>query len=337
MTDKPPVRVAVVGAGAISQVAHLPILVEREDVDVVAVTDLDVHKAETLSRRFSIPMVVTADEVLDLDDLDAVVLCTPNSIHEEMAIAALEHGRHVFVERPLATSSEGASRVVEAAVRTGRVLTVGFPHRFRPEIIALKSFVEGGELGTPYAARGSWLTRSFPSHRASWRADHEIAGGGALVDLGVPALDMALFVLGYPEAKRVSCIVASEEESVEHSATLMVEFEGGMALTMEVSNRLFASEDRFYLRVMGSEGSGSLPPLEVFKRLGGRPMDVTPRQPRPRGGENPYTNAYRRILDDFVRQVQGVGDSAPPVEQVALMRLIEAAYASASSGREVDF
>lgn len=336
MADKAPLRVGVVGAGAISQVVHLPIMVEREDVDVVAIADLDVHKAETLSRRFSVPLVMSGEELVEHDELDAVLLCTPNNTHEELAIAALERGRHVYVERPLATTSEGTSRVIEAAVREGVVLTVGLPHRFRPELIALRSFLEGGELGDPYSVRGGWLTRSLPRYGGSWRSDRRAAGGGVLVDLGVPALDMALFVLDFPEAKRVSCMTWGEPDAVEHAATLMVELADGVALTLEVGNRLFASEDRFYLQVMGTEGSGSLPPLEVFKQLGGRPMDVTPRQPRPRGGENPYTNAYRRLLDDFVRRTNGVGETDAPVEQVGVMRIIEAAYASAESGREVD-
>ncbi len=87
---------------------------------------------------------------------------------------------------------------------------------------------------------------------------------------------------------------------------------------------------------MGDEGSGSLPPLEVYKKVGGRPMEVTPRQPKPRGGENPYTNAYRRLLDDFVRQITGLRDITIPEEQVGLMALIEAAYRSAEEGREVE-
>lgn len=336
MADKAPLRLGVVGAGAISQVVHLPIMVEREDVDVIAIADLDVHKAETLSRRFSVPLVMSAQEVVDHDDLDAIVLCTPNNTHEELAISALERGRHVYVERPVATSSEGVSRVVEAAIEAGVVLTVGLPHRFRPELIALRSFLEGGELGDPYSVRAGWLTRALPRYAGSWRSDRQAAGGGVLMDLGVPALDMALFVLGFPEAKRVSCITAAEPDAVEHGASLLVELAEGVVLSLEVGNRLFASEDSFYLRVMGTEGSGSLPPLEVYKQLGGRPMDVTPRQPRPRGGENPYTNAYRRLLDDFVRRAKGVGDSDAPVEQVGVMRIIEAAYASAESGREVD-
>lgn len=335
MTDRPAVRLGIIGAGAISQVVHLPIFAEREDVDLVALADLDVHKAETLSHRFSVPMVMNAEQLLAYDELDAIVLCTPNHLHEQMATAALEAGKHVLVERPLAATSAGCARLVALAEKAERVLSVGMPHRYRPEVVALKSFVAGGELGDVHTLRGSWLTRALPPIAATWRTDRDAAGGGALVDLGIPALDLCLWVTGFPEVKRLSCILAADEDGVEHSATLVLETSAGAAMTVEVSNHFFAGEDRYYVRVMGAEGSGSLPPLEVFKQLGGRPMDVTPRQPTPRGGENPYTNAYRRLLDDFIRRVTGVLDPAPPVEQVRLMRLIEAAYESAESGREL--
>ena len=336
MTEKDPLRLGILGAGAISQVVHLPIFAEREDVDLVALGDQDIHKAETLSQRFSIPLVMEAGELLELEALDAVVICTPNHLHEEMAIRALEAGKHVLVERPLAATADGASRVIEAAVRAGQVLAVGMPHRFRPEVIALKSFVEGGELGDLHAVRGSWLTRAYPATRATWRMRQDTAGGGALIDLGIPALDLCLWIIGTQEPKRVTCVVHRDDGELEHSASLMLETTSGLALTLEVSNRLFAGEDRFYVRVMGEDGTGRFPPLEVFKQLGGRPMEVTPRQPRPRGGENAYTNAYRRLLDDFVRKTSGVGEVAVPVEQVGVMRIIEAAYRSAETGREID-
>ena len=332
----PAIRVGVIGMGAISQVVHVPILAEREDVDLLAVADVDEHKAEALSQRFGVPMVMGADALVEHDDLDAVVICTPNSLHEEMAIAALEAGKDVFVERPLATTSAGAARVVEAAERADRVLVVGMPHRFRPGVVALRSFVAGGELGEVYAVRGSWMTRPVPSARPTWRHDREVAGGGALVDLGVPALDLCLWLIGFPAMKRVSCVLTPTDGPVEDAATLMAETSDGVALTLEVSNRLFAGDDRYYARVMGTEGSGWLPPLEVFKQLGGRPLEVTPRQPRPRGGENPYTNAYRRQLDDFVQVLAGRREPEPQDAQVALMALIEAAYRAAATGREVE-
>lgn len=335
MSENGPIRVGIVGAGAISQIVHLPIFVEREDVEVVALADRDAHKAEMLSRRYSVPIVMDTDEMLSVEDLDAVVLCTPNPLHEDMAIAALDAGKHVLVERPLATTSEGTQRVVDKARASGKVVSIGLPHRFRPEVIALRSFVQGGELGDLHAVRGSWLTRTTPAGKTSWRKEPG-AAGGALIDLGIPALDLCLWTTDYPTVRRVSCILSKGQDTVEHSATLLLETDQGVAMTLEVSSRYFAAEDRFYVRVMGTDGSGSLPPLEVYRQVGGRPMEVTPRQPRPRGGENPYTNAYRRLLDDFVRQITGLRDLAIPQEQVELMRIIEAAYRSAEEGRGVD-
>ena len=322
-----PSRVAVMGAGAISQVVHVPVLSEREDVELVALSDLDEHKAASVADRFDVPEALGPDGLLERDDLDSVVICTPNHLHEELAIAALEAGKHVFVERPLATSPEGVERVLEAARKADGVLVVGLPHRFRPEVAALRSFVAGGELGDIYAVRGSWLARQARIVRPGWRQDPEESGGGAL--------DLCLWTVAFPRIRRVSCQLRSDEHPVEDSATLLAVSEEGMAISVEVSNHYFAGQDRYYARVMGSEGSGSLPPLEVYRQLGGRPLEVTPNQPRPRGGENPYTTAYRRQIDYFLRAVKGQVEAPLPEEQVSLMALIQAAYRAAESGEEV--
>lgn len=330
-----PLRIAVVGTGAISQIMHVPILAERTDVDLAVLADHDVHKAASVAGRFGIPEAVSGDEVVEREDLDAVVLCTPNHLHEEQAIRALRAGKHVFVERPLALTPEGVERILAVAEEVDRALVVGLPHRFRPEASALRSFVAGGEMGAVHAVRGIWLNRRVPVLRPTWRHSRELAGGGALVDLGVPSLDLCLWLVGYPRVERVSCVVVPGDHGVEDAAILMAQSEGGITFTLEVSSRYYAGHDHYYARIMGSDGSGSLPPLEIYKQLGGRPMEVTPRQPRPRGDENPYTNAYRRQLDHFVRVVTGVAESALPTEQVALMELVEAAYRSAAEGREV--
>jgi predicted dehydrogenase len=336
MTEgKAPIRAAVVGTGAVSQLMHVPILAERSDVDLVVLADVDVRKARTVADRFQVPEAAEPDSVFGRDDLDVVVLCTPNHLHEEQAIAALSAGHHVFVERPVALSAEGVERVLEAARAAGTRLVVGLPHRFRPEASALRSYVAGGEMGAVHAVRGIWLTRRVPVMRPTWRQRLEEAGGGALMDLGIPSLDLCLWLIGYPEIRRVNCMTVAGDHEVEDGALLMAESVDGVAITLEVSSRYFAGHDHYHARVMGSEGSGSLPPLEIFKQLGGRPMEVTPRQPRPRGDENPYTNAYRRQLDHFVRAVTGTGDAPLPVEQVHLMRLVEAAYRSAETHREV--
>jgi predicted dehydrogenase len=328
-------RVVVVGTGAISQVVHVPILAERDDVELVAVSDVDLPKARAIADRFGVAEVAEPDAALSRPDLDAVVICTPNHLHEEMAVAALEAGKHVFVERPVALTPEGVERILVAARQAGKSLVASMPQRFRPEVAALRAFVAGGDLGRVYAVRGSWLTRRTPATRTTWRQDPRLSGGGALVDLGVPSLDVCLWLLGYPVIKRLSCVMTKGDLEVEDAATLMAESDDGVAITLEVSSRYFAGKDRYYARVMGSEGSGSLPPLELYRHLGGRPLEVTPRQPRPRGGENPYMNAYRRQLDHFVRAVGNQAEAPLPEEQVTLMALIQAAYRAAEAGAEV--
>lgn len=331
-----PVRVGVLGTGAISQIVYLPILAGREDVELVAVSDVDRHKADTLAQRFGVSRV-TDDEALFSDpDIEAIVVCSPNHLHETQAIAALEGGKHVLVERPLSLTPEGVRRVEAAAGRAQRSVVAAMVHRYRPDAAALRSFVSGGELGRVYSARGAWLNRRVPLQRLTWRQRRAEAGGGALMDLGVPMLDLCLWLLGFPRLRRVKAVLAFGDYEVEDAATVMVEGPEGLALTVEVSWSYFASDDFHRARVLGIEGSGSLPPLQVYKQLGGRPLDVTPRQPLPRGGENPYTNAYRREIDHFLRAVAGEGESPFPGEQADLMALVAAAYRSGEEGREVE-
>jgi len=332
--ERQTVKVGILGVGAVTQVVHLPMFSERPDVEVTAVSDLDRPKAEALATRFAVPRVLSNEEILSHDEVQAAVICTPNYLHESLAVEALEHGKHVLVERPLALTAKGVQRVLDAAEAAGRHLAVGMIHRFRPDVGALGAFVSGGELGDIYAVRANSLTR-MPAVRSTWRQKKEEAGGGALMDLGVPILDLAFWLVDYPRIKRVTAVFREGDGEVEEAATVFAVSESGIAFSVEVSWNLFAEADRHRARVMGTEGSGALPPLDIHKRLGGQPVDVTPRQPRTRGGENRYQNAYRRLLDQFVRAVLGKTDLPVPVEQVHLMEVIEAAYRSAREGREI--
>ena len=329
-----PVSVGILGVGAVTQVVHLPMFSERPDVEVIAVSDLDRAKAEALATRFEVPLVLSNEEILSHDGVQAAVICTPNYLHESMAVEAFEHGKHVLVERPLALTAKGVRRVLDAAEAAGRHLAVGMIHRFRPDVGALGAFVAGGELGDIYAVRANSLTR-MPAVRSTWRQNQEEAGGGALMDLGVPILDLAFWLVDYPRIKRVTAVFRDGDGEVEEAATVFAVSESGIAFSVEVSWNLFAEADRHRARVMGTEGSGSLPPLNINKQLGGRPTDVTPRQPKARGGEHRFQNAYRRLLDEFVRAVLGESDVPAPVEQVHLMEVVSAAYRSAREGREI--
>jgi predicted dehydrogenase len=308
---------------------------ERPDVDVIAVSDPDTLKAESLAARFEVPSVLSDEEILSHDEVQAAVICAPNHLHESLAVEALERGKHVLVEKPLAMSAEGVQRVLDAAAAAGRHLAIGMNNRFRPDVGVLASFVAGGELGDLYSVRANSLARKMPAVGSTWRQKPDEAGGGALMDLGVPILDLAFWLVGYPRITRVTAVFRTGEAEVEEAATVFAVSESGIAFSVEVSWNLFAEADRHHCRVMGTEGSGSLPPLDIHKQLGGRSTDVTPRQPKARGGEGRFQNAYRRLLDEFVRAVLGKTEASPPVEQVHLMEVVAAAYRSAEEGREI--
>ena len=236
------------------------------------------------------------------------------------------------MERPLATTSEGAARILDVARRAGRGVMMNTAHRFRSDTIALYSFIAGGALGEVFAVRGSLLNRKL-AVRSSWRQKTREAGGGALMDLGVPILDLCLWLIGYPEIRRVSAVTTSGGGEVEDGATVLAETATGVSVSAEVSWTLFADQDRYSAQVLGRAGSGSLPPLSVFRQLGGRPLSVTPDHPP--GRDNPYMTSHRRLLDRFVGMVTGERAFELPTEQVRLLEVVEAAYRSARAETEV--
>jgi len=293
-SGRDPIRVGVLGTGAMSQVVHLPLLSRRDDAAVTAVADESRPKAEAIAERFGVPRVCSVDEILGASDVEALVIATPNSRHREEAVRALESGKHVLVERPLAFDGAGVEEVLEAARAAGAVLRVGMSHRYRPDASALRAFVSGEELGEIVSVRVAWLNRKAPLARVTWRQSAESAGGGVLMDLGLQALDLALWLVAYPPLERVTAVTRMGEHGVEDSASLQVVAASGTVLQAEMSSNYYAGEDRHSVRVLGREGSASLPPLSVHKRLGGRPMDVTPEQPAAGSRENPYTAAQAR-------------------------------------------
>jgi len=136
------VRIGVVGGGAMAQLVHLPLLSDRADVDVVAFADPDEVKRRALGERFGIPKLVDDDALFGDPEIDVVLVHTPNHLHAGLTRRALEAGKHVFTESPLAMSSQEARELVDLADERELNLCVGFGHRFRPDVSALRAFVQ---------------------------------------------------------------------------------------------------------------------------------------------------------------------------------------------------
>ncbi len=329
-----PVRVAILGTGAIAQVVHLPILTRMEGVEVVAVCDTDRGKADSVARRYGVPGSFYSDEQLfEQAEFDGVIICTPSHLHQQQVREALEAGKYVLCEKPLALSAQGAEEVLTAEGAEDRLL-VAMNQRFRPDASALQTFVARGELGEVYYLRTGWFNRRIGRARRGWRFRKQLAGGGALMDLGIQMLDLALWLLGYPDGQRVVAHLHRERRMrVEDSAVVLIRLQDGRVINLEVTWNLLAQQERQYLYLLGTRGSGSLSPFVVFRERAGSLAEVTPQLPP--GPENYFTASYRRELQHFVEVMRGRRHAVAPSEQVILMRLIEAAYQSARQRREV--
>ena len=333
---KDSVRLGVVGAGAIAQIAHIPVLSKMRGAELVAVCDNDRPKARALADRFGVPDVFTdIEDLLELDDLDAVVIATPNHLHEPHALSALAAKRHVLCERPLALSSRGVERILAAAAKADCKVNVANNHRYRTDVQTLSRFIAGGELGKIIGMRGG--SYSFKRPPEGWRFRRAESGGGAFLEHGVPLLDLALWLGDYPEPLRVTAHMdrGRSSSAVEDAMVVQLECAGGASFLFDVSSMYVGEEERWWFEVLATRGSARLAPLRVVKELNGRATDVSPTGAS--GRESPFIQSYRAELAHFLAMVRGEAPYEAPTDQVTLHRVIEAIYRSAEDGKEARF
>ena len=200
-----PLKVGIIGCNGIALGKHLPSLKKLSEVELVAFCDI-VESAATLAKeQFGSPMSsVYGDyrELLKDETIDVVHVCTPNDSHAEITIAALEAGKHVMCEKPMAKTVQGAKDMIEAARRTGKKLSIGYQNRFRSDSQYLHQVCERGDLGEIYFAKAHAIRRrAVPT----WGVflDEAKQGGGPLIDIGTHALDLTLWMMNNYKPKMV--------------------------------------------------------------------------------------------------------------------------------------
>jgi predicted dehydrogenase len=327
-------RVAIVGAGAIVQVAHLPALARMRDVRVVGICDSDVSRAQAVASRFQIPAVYDDIEELLAETVpDAVAICTPNHLHEVHVRSALSGGAHVLCERPLALSAAGVERLRAAAGRADRALLVGMNHRFRADVQAVRQFLRSGDLGEVLGVRAGWYIFRATGPATGWRQLQAQAGGGAMLDVGISLIDLALWVTSCPTPRVVSAVLRQRLPEVEEAGCVLIRCDGGLSIFVDVARRYVGDHERFWLEIMCARGSASIHPLRVFRDVHGAPINVTPTGAA--GREDAFSVSYRSEWAHFLAIVRGAVPRPDLADQVVLHRTLEAVYDSAGQGRDV--
>jgi predicted dehydrogenase len=201
---------------------------------VVAVANHRLESAERFASEHGIERVTTDWRSLVVDaGVDVVIVCTPNALHAEQSIAALAAGKHVLCEKPMATATADAEAMLAAAAQHDRLLLVLHPWRHHPAVIAVRNAIAAGDLGRVVRTHGYGVHADWgPS---GWFTDPDLAGGGALVDMGIHAIDTARFLLGDPEALRVAAAITTAHGAyaVDDDGLVLIEWEGGVRSVVE--------------------------------------------------------------------------------------------------------
>jgi predicted dehydrogenase len=342
-------RVGIIGAGAIAKDVHIPSYLNNgSKVELVAIADVAVERAQEVAELFSIPNAFSSyKEMLANIKLDAVSICVPNKFHAEATIAALEAGCHVLCEKPPAMTVEESELMMKVASNSGKILTYGFHYRYRPEVEIAKSFIDAGEMGDIYAARVHAIRRrGIPG----WGVftNKELQGGGPLIDIGVHMLDTALYLMGYPEPEVVLGKIHQqignkkgvgllgdwdyENYTVEDMAVGMVTFKNGATLTLEAA---FAANveknDTMQVSLMGNKGGADIFPLKIYQEKYHTLIDSTP-------AYLPETNGHQREISHFIACC--LEDRAPlstPEQGLVIQKIVNAIYESAETGKAIQF
>jgi predicted dehydrogenase len=349
-------RVGIIGAG-IGQLHAQGYAALADRVEIAAIAGLDTERVAALAAKHNVAQ--TFREYTDLlaqPDIDAVSIAVPNALHAPVTIAALQAGKHVLVEKPLARTAEEGRAMLAAAEAAGKILMIAFNHRQRNDVQWLRQYIESGALGKIYYAKAFWMRRKGIPGLNSWFVNKEQAGGGPLIDLGVHVLDLAMFLMGEPQPLAVSASTyaefgprglkgwggkqstgASPRYEVEDLATAFVRLAGGATLLLEASWATHSSAgDDYGVVLYGSEGGaeltikdyGHLNTVRLFTDVNDVPFESLPKIPAGGGHDHVVARFVAAILD---------GAPAIPGAAEGLRRaeVIDATYRSASEGREI--
>jgi predicted dehydrogenase len=330
-------KLAFAGAGYIANI-HAQAAQNQPNVELVAVVEKYSDKSEAFAKKFGVKCCYTSVvELLDEGGVDGLVICTPNFLHAPQAIAALERGVHVMVEKPMAMNAAEAEKVCAVAHETGATLMVAHCWRFDEDVLWLKK--QEGRLGNIIRTKGYGVhTHWGPS---GWFTQKEFAGGGALADMGIHALDTARFLLGDPLPVSVYARIGTyyKDFDVDDTGVIIVNWDNGATSYIESGWwQPHSDGPEAATQLYGTQGFGQLFPtkLELPNVTEERVELIDPGFTFPRTEHCPQT-MYDAQMAYFIECIKS-GTSPTPggAEGLFNMKILDAAYESAQTGKVVE-
>jgi predicted dehydrogenase len=339
-------KFGVIGAGVIGRLRAATIA-RRRDTTLVAVADSDQAAAARAVAGTGARTWPDYRRIVDDPAVDAIVISTPVQLHEQMALAALEAGKHVLCEKPLSNDVPSCRRMLEAARTRGRTLAVGFNHRYYPSVKFLKQVVDDGSIGRLDHVRVFGGHDGLENFRADWMYVGALSGGGAMMDVGIHMTDLARFVAG--EMHEVYGVASNGIWKVpgsEDNAMAIFKSRTGIAAIYQATWTEWKGY-RIFLEAYGDRGMVRAHYAPMFNLViarnegGGRKRQVKlyPSiivREKLRGWESTTLATFEQELGDFLKMIAGA--TVPLADGWSGVRAVEiahAVYRSSSTGEVV--
>lgn len=348
------IKIGIIGTGSISEM-HIQAYLKNQNVEVYAICDLNEKCLKEIAEKYKIAKLFTDyNEMLKLKELDAVSVCTWNSAHAPCSIAALNAGKHVLCEKPMATNADEAKKMKEAADKNGKLLMIGFVRRYGNDCKILQDFIEQDFFGDIYYAKAIYLRRY--GNPGGWFGNKKYSAGGPLIDLGVHVIDLVRYLAGKPKPVSVygatfhklkdrdgikdqKAYIASSAATmdkicnVEDLATAMIRFDNGMVLSVETSFSLNIKEDRGEIELFGEKAGAKLnPDLEIYNTTNGYMTNIQLVKDTALCFEDIFDNEINHFVDCICNGTKCI---SPAEDGIELMKILDAIYESAEKEHEV--
>jgi predicted dehydrogenase len=327
-------KIGIIGLGGITQLIHLPVLSKLKDVEITGVSEIDKNRLKVVADKFNIAnRFQDYNEMLAKIDLDAVIIASPTSTHEQVALDCLKVKKNIFVEKPIGRKYKEAKSIHDAAVKNNCHVMVGMNQRFRPDVMLLKSILNTGEIGDLYFLKTAWSREQ--SSMEKWIIKKEESGGGVLLDLGIVLLDLALWIFDYREIMSASAQqYFNFTREVEDTTIAFIRCKDSSVIGVEVSWAPKPENVPMTLTVYGSKGWAQLNPLKVYKQINDQYIDYSPAQKKDERGL--FKKSYENELRYFIGSIKGDYPVISTSQEAVLrMSLIESIYKSAEIRSEV--
>ncbi len=348
-------KIGIIGAGGISQASHIPNLGKIKGVKVECISDVNKEKLNYVSDKFDIPKkFIDWEKMLD-EDIDAVVISSPNFYHSIQAIKSMEKGKHVLCEKPICLTVKEAEEIFETVEKTKKIFMGAFPRRFLGETVILKKLINEGYFGEIYYIKASYLRKRGIPGLGSWFTNKKLAGGGPIMDVGVHMIDMVVYLAGLTEPKMVFGAIFEKfkdkaidggwppidtrvgdknigKMEVEDLGSGFVKFSNDAVLFVEAS-WAGNSETGLKASLFGTKAGAQLPdplnsanPVRIYSEINGIITDLIPEIPK----VDVYYEEVKHFIDCIKENKQPITKKE---EIICVVKIIEGIYKSAESGQ----